>query len=56
MAIVTWFAISAVIGLLLAKKAGREQMGAVLGLLLGPLGWLLAATLKPNDPPKSPTV
>lgn len=50
MGIITWFCISALIGLLLAKKAGREQMGAVLGLLLGPIGWIIAATLKPDKP------
>jgi hypothetical protein len=31
-----------------AKKSGREAMGAFLGLILGPVGILIAASLRPS--------
>lgn len=43
-------AVNAVIGALIARKAGREGSGALWGFLLGPIGWLIACFLKDLRP------
>jgi len=40
--LIIWLS-SPVIGYLIGKSKGREGAGLLLGLLLGPLGWLLVA-------------
>ena len=45
--------VGALIGALIGQSRGRTGAGAVLGLLLGPIGWL-AVALGPNLKPKCP--
>lgn len=35
------------IGMLIGQGKGRGGEGAALGLLLGPIGWIIVATMKP---------
>jgi predicted amidophosphoribosyltransferase len=44
--VVSGLSVSAVIGLLIGRMRGRGADGLCLGLLLGPIGWLLAALLR----------
>jgi len=45
-----WLLIGAVVGAHIGKARGRELLGAGLGLILGPIGWLAVAF---SEPPKS---
>lgn len=54
----SWFilcglSISAVVGYLLGDRKGKPIRGAILGFLLGPLGWLLVL-ISPDDSPTCP--
>ena len=40
-----WLALSAWLGYWIGSQRGRGGAGALLGLCLGPLGWLIAAVL-----------
>lgn len=51
--ILIWVPIGLLIGALVGQTKGRTGAGAVLGLLLGPIGWL-AVALGPNMKPKCP--
>ncbi len=43
--IISWVAVNATIGALIGKSClGRPGDGAIVGGLLGPLGWLMLAT------------
>jgi hypothetical protein len=50
---VIWAFFAALIGVLIGQSKGRAVDGLVLGVLLGPLGWLLIA-VGPNKKPKCP--
>ena len=39
--IITWLAVGAFVGYLCGQARGREGEGVLLGLLLGPIGWLI---------------
>ncbi len=41
MEIVIWFVIGGLVGVICGRARGREGAGALLGMLLGPLGWLV---------------
>jgi hypothetical protein len=45
--------IGALVGALIGKYKGRSGEGALLGLILGPIGWL-AVALGPDERPKCP--
>ena len=38
--------LSCLIGQLIGRYRGEQEMGGALGLLLGPLGWMIAALMK----------
>jgi hypothetical protein len=42
---------SAIIGYLCGRGRGREVEGGILGLFLGPVGWLITLLLRPDLPP-----
>lgn len=45
-----WLPVSILVGLLIGQYKGRPVLGAVLGLLLGPIGWLLVAVMSNARP------
>jgi len=47
MELVVLWALFAVVGYYIGKSRGKGETGCVLGLLLGPLGWIIAAVLAP---------
>jgi len=48
-----WCVIGALVGALIGQAKGRNKAGALWGLFLGPIGWLITA-LGPNLKPKCP--
>ena len=52
-ALVYGAAFSAVVGALLGSRRGRPRLGSLLGILLGPVGWL-AVLLASDRRPKCP--
>jgi hypothetical protein len=46
-----WAVIGALVGALIGSSKGRSGEGAILGLILGPIGWL-AVALGPDERPK----
>jgi uncharacterized CHY-type Zn-finger protein len=50
--LVAWAALG-LVGFLIGQSKGRDAEGAVLGMFLGPLGWLLVA-VGPDRRPKCP--
>jgi hypothetical protein len=53
MMLLLWVPVGLLIGALVGQTKGRTGAGAVLGLLLGPIGWL-AVALGPSMKPKCP--
>lgn len=43
------FAVLALVGALIGQHKGRTGFGAILGFLLGPIGWLIVALMPSNE-------
>jgi len=52
--VLLWAIIGALVGAIIGRSKGRSGAGAFLGLLLGPIGWLVVA-VGPDMKPKSPS-
>jgi len=48
--LITWLAIQSGVGLLIGRARGRPLLGWILGLLLGPIGWITMAVLSDKRP------
>ncbi len=53
MEILWWFILGGLIGALIGKFKGRVALGLFLGVLFGPIGWIIVALLS-NERPKCP--
>jgi hypothetical protein len=45
---VLWLGIGGGVGALIGSSKGRGPLGFVLGLVLGPIGWVIMALLAPS--------
>jgi hypothetical protein len=43
-----WAMIGAIVGMAIGSPKGRRDTGLWLGLLLGPVGWIIVAVMEPN--------
>jgi len=52
--LLTWLTLAALVGLYCGRTREKAREGLLLGLLLGPIGWLLILLAYPIPPPPAP--
>lgn len=50
MEFVIWILVGGLVGYLCGRSRGRETFGTILGIVLGPIGWLVMLCLKDGRP------